>query len=201
MEEKLLTIDEVTVYLKIPKSTLYKLCENNQIPSVKIGKQLRFRKSSLDRWLNEKENKSGVFQEVTSPDPAIRDKTVSPNPKAVLLIDDDLLVLKTLARFLKNQGYQVELAGSGEEALEKACRQEFSLVIADVRMPGINGIETIKRLRQINRKEASEIIITGYMDTQAEKAASSLGITDYLYKPFEISEFLETVKKKNTILN
>ncbi|MCM8797822.1 MAG: helix-turn-helix domain-containing protein [Candidatus Omnitrophica bacterium] len=58
MEEEFFTLEEVSKYLKIPKSTLYKLSQQGKIPSCKIGKQLRFRKSSLDKWISQKENES-----------------------------------------------------------------------------------------------------------------------------------------------
>lgn len=189
MEEKLFSIDEVSRYLKIPKSTLYKLSEKGLMPSCKIGKQLRFRKSSLDGWITEKESVS------TS-------QTLEPGKKAkaILLIDDDNLVLKTLTRFLNARGYQTESAESGEEALEKAEKLNFDLIIADVRMAGINGIETIKKIRELNTKRnrpnIPEIIITGYMDGEAEREAGRLGNVDYVYKPFAISDFIKTVQRK-----
>ena len=67
-------------------------------------------------------------------------------------------------------------------------------------MPGIDGIETIRRVREIHQRKGRpgvpEIIITGYMDSQAEREAGKLGIADYIYKPFIISELLKTVKDK-----
>ncbi len=199
MEERFFTLSEVTKYLKIPKSTIYKLSQKGKIPSVKIGKQLRFRKSSLDKWLTEKEGgpKVPAQESLLIPDSA---KTVEQNPKQVLLIDDDELVLKTLANFLKIYGYNVELAKDGEEALKKAEELTFDLIIADVRMPGIDGIETIKRIRETlqrkNRPAVPEIIITGYMDTHAQQEAEKLGIADYIYKPFATVDFMRTVEEK-----
>lgn len=197
MDEKLLTISEVEKYLKIPKSTIYKLSQQGKIPSSKIGKQLRFRKSSLDAWLAKKENVLKTEEPILAPDPY---KTSAQKSKLVLLVDDDELVLKTLAKFMSIYGYSVELAKNGEEALEKVEKQNFDLLIADVRMPGIDGIETIKRIREIhqktNRPQVPEVIITGYMDTASQQEAEKLGIADYIYKPFIITELLKAVKDK-----
>jgi excisionase family DNA binding protein len=185
MQDKFFTLNEVSKYLKIPKSTLYKLSQRGKIPSIKIGKQLRFRKSSLDNWLSVKEAKL----------------TAAPTKKAkrILLVDDDPLVLKTLAQLLQKHGYIVEPAESGEEALEKAKKSRFDLLVTDIRMPGMDGIETIKRLRQFNadtrRQRIPEIIITGYIDPQSQKEAQTLGISDYLYKPFSIDDFISAVQK------
>jgi excisionase family DNA binding protein len=197
MEDKLFSLDEVVEYLKIPKSTIYKLSQKGKIPSVKIGKQLRFRKSSLDSWL---ENKEGSLAS-TAPSAVIEGAVpLSLKEKEVLLIDDDPLVLKSVAKFLQVQGYRVESAQSAEEALQKVEEKEFSLIITDIRMPGLNGIEAVKRIRQINqqhnRPAAPEIVITGYMDTAAEQEARSLNINDYLYKPFVISELIKIIKSK-----
>ena len=188
MEDRLFTIDEISQYLKIPKSTIYKLSQNAELPSCKIGKQLRFRKLSIDKWLTEKEAS------------ATKEKAVY--AKCILLIDDDKLVLKAVSRFLNMHGYKVEPAESGEQALEKVAKQgiKIDLVITDIRMPGIDGIETIRQIRQLridsNKPVIPEIIITGYTDPEIERQAEAMGIVDYIYKPFANSEFMEVVGKK-----
>lgn len=199
MEDKFYTLNEVSAYLKIPKSTLYKLSETGKIPSVKIGKQLRFRKSSLDKWFSEKEADSIVY----TPDAPLAspaDKESAPKTKNVLVVDDDNLVLKSIAKFLSACGYNIDSAGSGEEALEKVKGKSFDLIIVDVKMPGIDGIETVEKIRGfyrgLGKALPQEIIISGYMDASAEERANRLGIEDYLYKPFAISEFISRVKKK-----
>lgn len=197
MEDKFFTLNEVSAYLKIPKSTLYKLSETGKIPSVKIGKQLRFRKSSLDKWLMEKESICLSPEAPLSLEPQNR---ANPTSKHILVIDDDELVLKTISKFLKLYGYSIELVKNGEDALEKVKSLNFDLIIADVRMSGMDGIETIEKIREFCRNLQQplpqEVVITGYMDTQAEQRANKLGIEDYLYKPFALSDFLGTVKKK-----
>ena len=192
------TLDEVSKYLKISKSTLYKLSERKDLPSIKIGKQLRFRKSSLDKWFSAKEGISS--KEIISPannDTAYLNKT---GPKHILLVDDDELVLKTISKFLKNYNYDVASACCGEDALEKAEESDFDLIIIDVRMPGIDGIETIKRIREFNqahnRPKLREIIITAYIDTESQREAEGLGVSDYIYKPFIAGDFIKIVKEK-----
>ena len=187
MEDDFFSITEVSRYLKIPKSTIYKLSQKGEIPSVKIGKQLRFRKSSIDKWITEKEA-------------GFKGQPANHKTKHILLIDDDQLVLRSIARFFKSQGYNVEVAQRAEEALGKIENLKFDLIITDIRMPGINGLEAIKRIRELNsrynRPAVPEMIITGYIDTAAEQEAEKLGITDYLYKPFAITELIKAVEKK-----
>lgn len=198
MEDKIFSIDEVAAYLKIPKSTIYKLSERGKIPSIKIGKQLRFRQSSLDKWFSEQESLSLCQADESAINPETNDLS-QPKSKRVLLVDDDILVLKSVGKFLKTQSYDVEPAQSGEEALEKIEDSHFDLIIIDVRMPGMSGIEAIKKIREFHfsrsRPRIKEIIITGYMDTEAEQEAVKLGITDYVYKPFVLGDFMRTVNR------
>lgn len=195
-EEKFFTIEEVVRYLKIPKSTIYKLSQKGSIPSSKIGKQLRFRKSSLDKWLARKE--SGL----ESPARRVFSFTESANSKLkrVLLVDDDDLVLRSVATFLRGHGYNVVTAESGQKAVEEIKKLNFDLLIIDVRMPGMDGIETVKKIREFhaqnNRPDLPEIIISGYIDPEAQRQAAQLGITDYLHKPFAINEFIKAIKEK-----
>ncbi|MBI4972829.1 MAG: response regulator [Candidatus Omnitrophica bacterium] len=186
MEEKLFTVEEVVQYLKLPKSTIYKLSQTKELPSFKIGKQLRFRKSSLDRYFEQKEGT--LKQLATTP------------AKRILLVDDDALILRSLAKFLASHGYQVETAQSGEEALKNAQETSFDLMITDVRMPQMNGIETLKAMRKLqtnfNRPDIPEMIITGFADSQAQKELQDLGINDFIYKPFVTTDFIKTIEGK-----
>jgi CheY-like chemotaxis protein len=119
--------------------------------------------------------------------------------KKILVIDDEELVSKTLLRYLKACGYNVEAAASGQEAMKKFESSSFDLVIADVRMPGMDGIETIKKLREISQSrhqaKTPEIIITGFASEDTKKEADALGISSYIYKPFEVTTFLDAIKK------
>lgn len=193
MEEKILNFEEVSNFLKIPKSTLYKLCQRKKIPYFKIGKQLRFRYSSLNQWLSEKEGRLFFEENKIKQEPCAR-------LKHILLIDDDLLVLKTVSNFLRRNGYCVDEANSAQEALEKIEKLRFDLLVTDVKMPGTDGIEAIKRIRKFNydyqRPQIPEIVISGFIDAQAQHHAESLGISHYLYKPFSIADLIGAVNSQ-----
>jgi|WetSurMetagenome_2_1015567.scaffolds.fasta_scaffold800004_1 CheY-like chemotaxis protein len=119
--------------------------------------------------------------------------------KNILVVDDDPLVLKTLTRYLATFGYDIKSAASGQEAVHIAEVYSLDLIIADIRMPGMNGIETIKQLRQLMQdkynKTVPEIIITGYASDENRIEAEQLGIADYIYKPFDVEVFIAAVKK------
>lgn len=120
--------------------------------------------------------------------------------RSILLIDDDELVLQSVASLLQSRGYTVEKARNGFEAIEKAQQKKFDLVISDIRMPGMDGIELIQRLREFTKERQGklipEILITGYSDENAYLRALKLKVTDYLYKPFDMEEFLSIVAKR-----
>lgn len=119
--------------------------------------------------------------------------------KNILVIDDEGLVTKSLQKLLKNQGYNAVVATSGEDAFTQCKDQDFDLIVSDIRMPQLNGIETIQKLRELikgqGKKPVPEILITGYADEDSYKKALELKVADYIYKPFDMEEFLATIKK------
>lgn len=119
--------------------------------------------------------------------------------KYILVIDDEGLITKSLKKLLNKEGFTAVIASSGQEAIEKLKASNFDLIISDVRMPEIDGIETIERLRQIQkesgRQPIPEILITGYADQEKYKDALKLGITDYIFKPFDTEQFLEAIRR------
>ncbi len=119
--------------------------------------------------------------------------------RKILVIDDDALVLRTLNRYLKSCGYEVEIAKGCEEAVKKVEDCIFSLIIADMRMPGVNGIETLKLIRNIcenkHKVKVPEIIITGFASDEVQQEAKAMGVVEFIYKPFEVSVFLDAVKR------
>lgn len=126
--------------------------------------------------------------------------------KDVLIIDDEILVTKTLGNILKKEAsLNIVIANSGLIALEKIKEikneknKEFDLIICDIRMPELDGIETIKKMKKIiadaHGKESPVIFMTGYEGERTQQEAKSLGYVDYLYKPFDIEDFLSSVRK------
>jgi two-component system response regulator HydG/two-component system response regulator AtoC len=119
--------------------------------------------------------------------------------KTILVIDDEELVTESLKKLLKREGYNVIIAKDGREALEQIREYNFNLIITDIRMPELNGIETIRNIRdylnQKRRKSIPEILITGYSSENSIKEAQELKVADYIYKPFNIKDFLAIVKK------
>jgi len=117
--------------------------------------------------------------------------------KKILVIDDDHLVVKTIAKLLEIEGYSVLTSESGKDALSIIENEEIDLVISDIRMPGINGVETISlmndRLKKNNKNTPPFIFITGYAEEKTNESAQELGPSNFLYKPFNKDEFLQAI--------
>ncbi|MCX7661477.1 MAG: response regulator, partial [Candidatus Omnitrophica bacterium] len=120
--------------------------------------------------------------------------------KRILVVDDDQLVLNSLKKLFEKEGYFVETALSGKEALEKIESKAFDLIIIDIRMPELDGIETTKRIKQILKSKARldipVLFITGFSDLAKTAEAENLG--EVILKPFDLEEFLEKVKQTTT---
>ena len=120
-------------------------------------------------------------------------------PKNILVIDDEELITNSLLKLLSEEGYKVKVVSNGRDAIEMVKENDFDLIISDVRMPELDGIETIGAIRsylkKTNKKPIPEIVITGYADNERYEAAIELKVADYLYKPFGVEYFLKTVKR------
>ena len=118
--------------------------------------------------------------------------------KKILVVDDDKLILGTLRRLLRKEGFEVETAQSGLEALEKIKNSDFNLIITDIRMPNMDGIETIKEARKYllesNREPIPELIITGFANDHNRQEADKLKVASYLAKPFDLQELLQNIE-------
>lgn len=110
------------------------------------------------------------------------------------IIDDEQIIHEVLGELLTSEGYEVEKSLSGEVALEKHASQPFDLVLLDLLMPGLDGIEVLKNLRKAD-PQAAIIIITAYASVESAISAMKSGAFDYVQKPFKHDELLLTVKR------
>jgi two-component system response regulator HydG len=111
----------------------------------------------------------------------------------ILVIDDDLAVRDSMARTLRGAGYTVDTAETGEEGVAAARGNVFDVILSDMRMPGISGIEVLKRLRE-HRVDAAFIVMTGFGTVDTAVEAMKLGAVDFVQKPFFRDELLMRVR-------
>jgi DNA-binding NtrC family response regulator len=127
----------------------------------------------------------------------------------ILVVDDEEAMTESLAAWLREDGYSVDTAASGREAIERARAREYAIYFVDLKMPGgLDGIETMMEIRKL-RKDASVIIITAYATVDTAIAAMKEGAQEYVVKPChpqEISLLVERIirvknlERENAIL-
>ena len=110
------------------------------------------------------------------------------------IIDDEPVIHDVLTQLLTSEGYEVEISGSGEEALEKFPSQSFDVILLDLLMPGMDGIETLRRIKRFDPL-APVIIITAYGSVESAISAMKIGALDYVQKPFKHDDLLLAVEK------
>jgi len=110
------------------------------------------------------------------------------------IIDDEPVIHEVLGDLLTSEGYEVELSLSGEEALERHSSETCDLILLDLLMPGMNGIDVLKKLKKID-PHAVIIIITAYASVESAISAMKMGAFDYIQKPFKHEELLLTIER------
>lgn len=111
----------------------------------------------------------------------------------ILLMEDEINMAKGLQMVLEEEGYDVDWAMTGRSALDKFSKRYFDLLVADLRLPDIDGMEVIKKVKE-KRPETEAIVITGYPSVSSAVESVKLGVYDYLRKPFTEDEFKGAVE-------
>ncbi len=114
--------------------------------------------------------------------------------RRILVVDDDADILRIVCTMLEGRGWTVQEAASGEEALEKARRDPPDLILLDILMPRMNGLEVLRRVRELV-PAARIAMITAFGDVESYLEAMDLGACGYLNKPFEPEELLALIDR------
>ena len=168
----IMTAQELSAYLKITTTTIYKLAQQGEIPSFKIGSEWRFKKELIDRWLE-----SGAGHA----------------PRKVLIVDDEPAICELYKRALDRKKFSVDTAGSGPEALQAANQNSYDFIFLDLKMPGMNGVETFKELKKMSIRSLV-VIVTAYPDSELLSEAMKLGPLTVIMKPFDLTEIQRSVE-------
>lgn len=110
----------------------------------------------------------------------------------ILIIEDEVKIARFLELELSHEGYQVEQEHDGRKGLERACSNNYDLVLLDVMLPSLNGMEVLRRLRQIS--ETPVIMLTAKDDVTDVVMGLDIGADDYMTKPFAIEELLARIR-------
>src|SRR5712691_11304302 len=120
-------------------------------------------------------------------------RNTSVKPPRILIVDDDSAQRSLLDSFLRTQGFDTLPVSSGERALEVLRSEPVSMMISDVRMPGMTGLETLRRARQ-EHAVLPVLLVTAYADIRDAVGAMRDGAVNYLAKPIDLEELLANVQ-------
>jgi len=166
-----MTLSEVADYLRVTQKTIYRLLEQGRIPAIKVGRQWRFIRVAVDRWLATNAN-SVIAQ--------------------VLVIDDEEVIRDLIQETLEERGHHVRCVSNAHDGLELVKSNSFDLVLLDLKMPGMDGAELLHEIKAINPK-LPVIIITGYPESEIMARALKEGPFTIMNKPFSESDIINCV--------
>jgi len=188
MDDTFLTTEEVLDYLQVNLRTIYRLIKAGKIPAVRVGRQWRFKRADLDAWLDGQRSRKSRSAAMATPA-----ATSSERPR-VLVVDDEASIRELLTRTLALTEYDVEAVADGRTGLDRLRLGPYDLLIADLRMPSMDGLTLIREARRL-QPTLKVIIITGYSTESSAIEAVNLGVVGYLVKPFRVPQVLAAVAR------
>jgi excisionase family DNA binding protein len=195
MEETFLTTEEVLEYLQVNLRTVYRLIKAGKLPAHRVGRQWRFRRGDIDAWL-ERQRGGGRLPSGSAARPAAAILTPprrTTRPR-VLVVDDEESIRELMTRTLALAEYDVETVADARTALERLRHSAYDLMIADLRMPGMDGLALIRDARRL-QPSLPVIIVTGFSSEASAIEAVNLGVVGYLVKPFRVPQVLSAVAR------
>ena len=168
---ELMTVEELGLYLRFTKKTIYSLLKQGSIPAVKIGNKWRFDKAIIDSWLHHSMEEARI---------------------RILVVDDDEVIRSLVKETLEEEGHTVVTAGTGGEGIDCVKRWDFDLVFLDLKMPDMDGAELLKQLRSI-KPRLPVTIITGYPGSEMMERAFKQGPLGVMDKPFDAADIIAAV--------
>lgn len=115
-------------------------------------------------------------------------------PEPILIVEDDNTIRVTVGNFLARQGFDIDIAENGEQALALLKEQTFSLILLDLHLPDMNGLDILAKVRESDDKPLV-IIMTAYPEVRTAVAALKAGAYDYINKPFDLEDLLELIRR------
>ena len=185
-DEVFLTTEEVLEYLQVNLRTVYRLIKAGKIPAVRVGRQWRFRKRDIDTWLDSQRPRAERPATPAAPTRSARQR--------VLVVDDEASIRDLLSKTLALAEYDVDTAPDGTAALDRLRVMNYDLLIADLKMPGMDGLTLIRQAKRM-KADLPVIIITGFSTESSAIEAVNLGVAGYLTKPFRVPQVLAAASK------
>lgn len=171
-----MSIKQLAAYLDLPPETLYKYVRAGMIPAVKSGRNWVVSRDEIERWIEEHGNTAEAAHR-----------------GQILVVDDEPVIRHVFRTWLEDEGYRVAEACDGGEALALIDRESFDLVFLDLQMPGTNGVETLRKIRDCVAAQ-DVVIVTGHYDGAMMDEVLSMGPAHVLKKPVDKEQFIEAVR-------
>jgi excisionase family DNA binding protein len=168
----IMTAQELSAYLKITTTTIYKLAQQGEIPSFKVGSEWRFKRELIDRWLEK------------GPGAAL---------KKVLVVDDEASICELYVKALDRKRFMVDVTTSGREAVGLVGQNAYDFIFLDLKMPKMDGVETFKEMKKVGTR-ALVAIVTAYPESDLLAEAMKLGPLTVILKPFDLAEIQKAVE-------
>ena len=189
IDETFLTTEEVLEYLQVNLRTVYRLIKAGKIPggprrpavAVPQARHRRLARQPAPRGAR-------------APAPAPRAARAGAPPPRVLVVDDEASIRDLLSKTLALAEYDVDIAPDGRSALERLRMYPYDLLIADLKMPGMDGLTVIREAKRL-KADLPVIIITGFSTESSAIEAVNLGVAGYLTKPFRVPQVLAAAAK------
>ena len=195
-DEVFLTTEEVLEYLQVNLRTVYRLIKAGKIPAVRVGRQWRFRKRDIDAWLDSQRSRNDgpLAAAVAAPGGVAAPAQPRSGRHRVLVVDDEASIRELLSKTLALAEYEVDTAADATSALDRVRTGSYDLLIADLKMPGMDGLTLIRQAKRI-KQDLPVIIITGFSTESSAIEAVNLGVAGYLTKPFRVPQVLAAAAK------
>jgi excisionase family DNA binding protein len=192
IDETFLTTEEVLEYLQVNLRTVYRLIKAGKIPAVRVGRQWRFRKRDIDAWLDSQRMRAGTRTPAQQPTPAVRAPAGTTRPR-VLVVDDEASIRDLLSKTLALAEYDIDVAPDGRSALERMRMYAYDLLIADLKMPGMDGLTLIREASASGRFAGAHhhrVLHRGECHRSGQPR-----VAGYLTKPFRVPQVLAAAAK------
>ncbi len=166
MADELMTAPELAKYLKVELRTVYRYLKDADLPAIRMAGRWRFRKQDVDRWLLQRAPW----------------RTHRRQQSRIMIVDDDQMAREMLTELLQPIGYTVRAAQNGESALDILREMTFDLLVVDLQMPGMGGVEFMRRARALY-PDVRMLVLTGHAGKESAIESLRLGVSEYLEKP------------------
>ena len=112
----------------------------------------------------------------------------------ILICEDNQLAIRTLTYVLEKEGFELDTADDGNKALSLMEKNDYDILLVDIHLPFLSGLELIKHLRAVLKRKTPVIVMSAFSDLQVQRQAGELGISGYIVKPFKLTDLIDKIR-------